>query len=134
MGRWQPAGLTEGSLRKSDHNYPLARAQRKTPSLPEGLLWRELRAKAGGTKFRRQHPVGRYVLDFYCAAAKCGFEIDGVAHDMGTRPERDEARDAWLGGQGIRVVRIPAREVLADPTGVAEAVVRMCRGIIDGEV
>jgi len=121
-------------LRKSDHNYPLARAQRKAPSLPEGLLWRELRAKAGGIKFRRQHPVGQYVLDFYCAAAKCGFEIDGMAHDMGERPAADEARDAWLSEQGIRVVRIPAREVLGDPVGVADAMVRMCRGIIEGEV
>ena len=121
-------------MRRSDHNYPLARTQRKAPSLPEGLLWRELRAKAGGVKFRRQHPVGRYVLDFYCAAAKCGFEIDGVAHDMGTRPERDVARDAWLAEHGIRIVRIPAREVLDHPAGVAEAIVRMCQGIIDGEV
>ena len=134
MGRWQPEGLTEGSLRKSDHNYPSARVQRKAPSLPEGLLWRHLRAKAGGIKFRRQHPVGRYVLDFYCAAAKCGFEIDGVAHDLGERPERDEARDARLSEQGIQVVRIPAREVLDDPLGIAQAMVRMCRGIIDGEI
>lgn len=121
-------------MRKSRHNYPLARAQRKAPSLPEGLLWRELRGRAGGIKFRRQHPVGRYVLDFYGAAAKCGFEIDGLAHALGTRPERDEARDAWLAEQGIRVVRIPAREVLANPMVVANAIVRMCKGIIEGEV
>jgi very-short-patch-repair endonuclease len=120
-------------MRKSSHNYPLARAQRRSPSLPEGLIWRELRGKAGGVKFRRQHPVGRYVLDFYCAAAKCGFEIDGIAHDMGDRPARDDARDAWLAELGIRVVRIPAREVLDDPAGFAEAMGRMCRGIIDGK-
>ena len=125
--------VTEGALRKSDHNYPLARAQRKAPSLPEGLLWRELRGRAGGIKFRRQHPVGRYVLDFYCAAAKCGFEIDSMAHDMGMRLVRDEARDAWLAERGIQVVRIPAREVLADPVVVAEAMVRMCMGIIEGD-
>ena len=134
MGRWQPEGLTEGSLRKSDHNYTLAKVQRKTPSLPEGLLWRELRAKAGGMKFRRQHPVGRFVLDFYCAAAKCGFEVDGIAHDMGDRAERDAARDEFIARQGIRVVRIPASEVLADPIGIAEAMVRMCRGIVAGQV
>jgi very-short-patch-repair endonuclease len=121
-------------MRKSSHNYPLARAQRKTPSLPEGLLWRELRGRAGGLKFRRQHPVGRYVLDFYCAAAKCGFEIDGLAHDMGDRPMRDEARDGWFVEQGIKVMRIPAREVLADPARVAESMARMCRGIIAGEI
>ncbi len=119
-------------MRKSDHNYPLARAQRRNPSLPEGLLWRELRGKAGGVKFRRQHPVGRYVLDFYCAAAKCAFEIDGIAHDMRDRAAKDKARDAFVEGQGIRVVRIPASEVLVDPSGVAETMARMCRGIIDG--
>jgi very-short-patch-repair endonuclease len=120
-------------MRKSSHNYPLARAQRRNPSLPEGLLWRELRGKAGGLKFRRQHPVGRYVLDFYCASAKCGFEIDGIAHDMGDRPGRDHARDAWLAEQGIRVVRIAAREVLNNPVDVAEAMARMSQGIIDGK-
>jgi very-short-patch-repair endonuclease len=120
-------------MRKSEHNYPLARAQRKAPSLPEGLLWRELRGKAGGVKFRRQHPVGRYVLDFYCPAAKCGFEIDGIAHDMGDGPALDEARDAFVAGQGITVVRIPAGEVLADPVGVAEEMARMRQGIIDGQ-
>ena len=121
-------------MRKGGHNYPLARAQRKAPSLPEGLLWRELRGKAGGVKVRRQHPVGPYVLDFYCAAAKCGFEIDGSAHDLGDRPGRDASRDEWLAEQGIRTIRIAASEVLADPLAVAEGIVRMCRGIIAGEV
>jgi very-short-patch-repair endonuclease len=120
-------------MRKSSHNYPLARAERKSPSLPEGLLWRELRAGRSDLKFRRQHPVGRYVVDFYCAAAKCGFEIDGIAHDMGERPEEDAARDAWLSAQGIRVVRIGAREVLNNPAHVAEAMALMCRAVIDGE-
>jgi very-short-patch-repair endonuclease len=120
-------------MRKSEHNYHLAKAQRKTPSLPEGLIWRALRGKAGGLKFRRQHPVGRYVVDFYCAAARCGFEIDGIAHGMGRRPSRDEERDVFLAAQGIRIVRIPAAEVLADPAAAAEAMVRMCRGIIGGE-
>lgn len=118
-------------MRKSDHDYTLACAQRKAPSLPEGLLWRALRGKASGLKFRRQHPVGRYVLDFYCAAAKCGFEIDGIAHDMGNRPQGDLARDAWLCQQGIRIVRIAATEVLSDPIGVADAMARMCRGIVE---
>ncbi len=121
-------------MRKSAHNYTAARALRKTPTLPEGLLWRELRARRGGLRFRRQHPVGPFVLDFYCAAAKCGIEIDGIAHDMGARPKNDAERDAWLGEQGIRVVRIAAGEVLADPAEAAEALVRLCRGIIEGKV
>jgi very-short-patch-repair endonuclease len=79
-------------MRKSDHDYALVRDQRKAPSLAEGLLWRELRGRRAGIKFRRQHPVGRYVLDFYCAAAKCALEIDGIVHEMGDQSERDAVR------------------------------------------
>ena len=55
-------------------------------------------------------------------------EIDGIAHDMGDRPERDETRDSWLAGLGLRVVRIEAREVLRDPDAIAEMLVRACQG------
>ncbi|XUU61945.1 endonuclease domain-containing protein [Erythrobacter sp. HA6-11] len=115
-------------LRKSDHNYAAARRLRKTMSLPEGLLWRELRARKSGLKFRRQHPVGRYVLDFYCAAAKLGIEIDGIAHDMGDRRKYDTRRDAWLTSKGISVLRIAASDVLRDPNECAEAIANYCKG------
>ncbi|ASP29840.1 hypothetical protein CHH26_06050 [Qipengyuania flava] len=96
-------------------------------SLPEVLLWRELRRQSE-VRFRRQHPIGHYVLDFYCASAKVCVEIDGIAHEMGDRPQRDAARDAWLDERGIEVVRIPASDVLKSPTEVAEALVCHCRG------
>ncbi|MET0588759.1 MAG: endonuclease domain-containing protein [Novosphingobium sp.] len=115
------------ALRKNRHNYSAARRQRREMSLPEGLLWRELRRSPHGINFRRQHPVGPYVIDFYCAQAKTGFEIDGFAHDMGNRPERDEQRTAWLESQGLTIVRIPARDVLNDPLRVAETIVALCR-------
>ena len=104
-----------------------ARKLRAKMSLPEVLLWQELRRKAGDVRVRRQHPVGRYVLDFYVAALKLAIEIDGEAHDMGDRPERDIARDEWLRSQGIEVMRIPAREVLRDANGIADSVVRYCQ-------
>ena len=113
-------------MRKSDHAYAKARKLRREQSLPEGLLWRELRAQKGGVKVRRQHPVGPFVLDFYCAAAKLGFEIDGIAHDMGDRPARDTRRDAFLAEQGIEIERIAARDVLADCGSVAESIVALC--------
>jgi very-short-patch-repair endonuclease len=78
-------------------------------------------------KFRRQHPLGAYVLDFYSIEAKVCIEIDGVAHDMGQRPIQDERRNAWFAEQGIEVVRIPATEVLKSPEDVAEAIVRYCK-------
>ena len=59
----------------------LARKLRSEMSLPEVLLWRELRLRPGGYKFRRQHPAGPYVLDFYCAALGLAIEVDGMAHD-----------------------------------------------------
>jgi very-short-patch-repair endonuclease len=96
-------------------------------SLPEVLLWQLLRVQPDGVKLRRQHPLGPYVLDYYCAAAKVGFEIDGIAHEMGDRPSRDEQRDDWLKSQGVEVVRVPAADVLRSPEAVAEAIVRYCK-------
>ncbi|WP_294323829.1 endonuclease domain-containing protein [uncultured Sphingomonas sp.] len=91
-------------------------------SLPEVLLWQRLRLEPCGLKFRRQHPILNYVLDFYCARARLAVEIDGEAHDRGTRPARDAERDAVLAAHGLTILRVPARDVLADPGVVAEAI------------
>ena len=103
-----------------------ARSLRRSMTLPEGLLWRELRQRPDSHKFRRQHPCGPYVLDFYCEAAKLGIEVDGMAHDMGNRPVRDVARDRWLSDHGVRVLRIPARDVLADLEAVIRQITATC--------
>ncbi|GEO00286.1 hypothetical protein NSE01_21180 [Novosphingobium sediminis] len=100
---------------------------RKTMSLPEVLLWKELRHRPEGLKFRRQHPAGRYILDFYCAAAKLGIEVDGHVHNTGDRPQTDTHRRLWLENQGIRVLRIAAARVLADPVATAEAIARYAK-------
>jgi very-short-patch-repair endonuclease len=96
---------------------------RREMTLPEVMLWRELRQRPAGLKFRRQHPAGRYVLDFFCAPAALAVEIDGFVHGCGDRPERDEARDEWLGKQGVRVLRILATDVLKDVGGVVHRIV-----------
>ncbi|MXP41774.1 DUF559 domain-containing protein [Altererythrobacter soli] len=100
------------ALRRHQHNYRAAR---------------ELRRNSGGIKLRKQHPVGPYVVDFYCAEAKLAIEIDGIVHDMGERPELDARRDAFLRTQGIEVVRIPASEVLKSVKDTAEAIAACCR-------
>ena len=100
-----------------------SRQLRRTMSLPEVLLWRELRAKPAALKFRRQHPTGPYSLDFYCGDARLAIEIDGEAHARGDRPERDEARDAWLARAGIETMRIPAKEVLHDLEAILRGIV-----------
>lgn len=109
-------------------NVKRAKNLRYSMALPEVLLWQILRAKPAGLKFRRQHPVGPYVVDFYCPAGKVAFEIDGIAHDMGNRPERDEARAAELAARGLTIVRIPAQEVLGDAPTVAQMIIDLCQG------
>ena len=111
-------------MRTSDKAYKNARRFRRDLSLPEKLLW--ARIKGSGTRIRRQHPIGSYVLDFYYPAGKLAIEIDGAAHDFGDRPHRDEIRTGWLKEQGIEVVRIPAGDILADPDSVADALLRLC--------
>ena len=111
---------------KQSRNVMMARRLRADMSLPEVLLWRELRQHSE-LKFRRQHPLGPYALDFYCVSTRIGVEIDGQSHHMGDRPERDAARDEWLRAQGIEVIRIPAAEVMRTPAETAQAVILHCR-------
>jgi len=65
--------------------------------------------------FRLQHPVGPFILDFYCSDARLCIEVDGASHSVGDRPERDVRRDAYLRSQGVEVVRVTASYVLEDP-------------------
>lgn len=95
-----------------------ARKLRREMTLPEVLLWEQLRGQKLGAKFRRQHPVSPYVADFCCMAARLIVEIDGEAHDRGTAPARDTARDARLAAQGFEVVRVTAKDVLENMDGV----------------
>jgi very-short-patch-repair endonuclease len=96
-------------------------------TLPEVLLWQRLRKKPLGVKFRKQHPIGDDVVDFYCDQARTIIEVDGIVHDMGDQPEWDEQRNEELRGEGYRVVRILAVDVLRDPAAMAEAIVTMCQ-------
>ena len=104
-----------------------ARTLRRALTLPEVLLWQALRTRPGGLKFRRQHPAGPYVLDFYCEAALKGIEVDGMVHDMGEHPARDEMRDARLKELGISIIRIPARDVLHSVDDVVRLLIAQCQ-------
>jgi very-short-patch-repair endonuclease len=94
-------------------------------SPPELALWMRLRQSSPGMpRFRRQHPIGRYIADFYCPAARLVIEIDGWSHAMGDQPARDEGRDRWFAANGYTVVRLSVDEVKADPNGVVDGLVR----------
>jgi very-short-patch-repair endonuclease len=105
-----------------------ARRLRRAMSLPEVLLWQQLKLRPGGFKFRKQHPAGFYVLDFFCAEAKLAIEIDGEAHDRGAQPAFDAARDRQLLAHGIVTLRIPAHEVLNNLEGVLAVIFEAVRG------
>jgi very-short-patch-repair endonuclease len=110
-----------------DKTVKLARKLRKEMSLPEVLLWQQLRQRPGGFKFRKQCPQEWFVLDFACMEARLCIEVDGEAHDRGDRPERDERRDRRLLALGFETMRIPAREVLGNMEGVLAAIVARCQ-------
>jgi very-short-patch-repair endonuclease len=97
-------------------------------SLPEVLLWRALRDRPDGLKFRRQHPSGPFILDFFCSDARLAVEVDGEAHSRGDRPRRDEERDAWFLEAGVETFRIAAAEVLRDTDAVVRAIVAQATG------
>jgi very-short-patch-repair endonuclease len=103
-----------------------ARELRSEMSLPEAMVWRELRKRPGGHKFRRQHPAGVYVLDFYCAKARLDIEVDGWAHDNPANTQRDGNRSAFLRSQGVATTRIPAQRVLEDLEAVVRRIVVIC--------
>jgi very-short-patch-repair endonuclease len=100
-------------MRAGKQTFDRARQLRRDLSLPEVILWDCLRARRlEGLRFRRQHPVGPYVLDFFCPDGQLAVEVDGAQHDLPGQMAHDQRRDAWLGEQGIRVMRIAASDVL----------------------
>jgi very-short-patch-repair endonuclease len=94
---------------------------------PERRLWNALKHRPDGFKFRKQHEHGSYYLDFFCYEAALAIEVDGLAHDLGSNPERDERRDAWLGSRGIRTIRVSATDVRDNLDGVVAHVVEACK-------
>jgi very-short-patch-repair endonuclease len=98
-----------------------ARRLRRESTSPERILWSILRGgQLAGLKFRRQHPIGPYIADFYCHSASLVVELDGMSHD--TTREYDQRRDEYLKRQGLTVLRILNDEVMSDLDAVAMAI------------
>lgn len=114
-------------MRATSQSMASARRLRRQLSLPEMLLWRLLRLNRRELRFRKQHPIGPYIADFYCPAAKMVIEIDGAVHNQ--RQDADGKRDVHMASLGLTVMRIPAAEVLADPEGVADSLFRLCESV-----
>lgn len=97
-----------------------AKALRRSMTKPEVMLWSRLRRLEGEQPWRRQHPVGAYIADFFCAPAKLVAEIDGHVHGEDAQRDHDERRDRWMLSQGLTVQRVAASAVFKDAEGVAD--------------
>jgi very-short-patch-repair endonuclease len=84
-----------------------ARRMRREMTVAEAILWRGLRGRGIGTKFRRQVPIGPYVADFACVEARVVVELDGPPHESPKQRAFDARRDAWFADNGWRVLRFP---------------------------
>ena len=104
--------------RARDFRHPL------TP--PEAKVWQAVRRRQLGFKIRRQHPIGRFILDFSCSEARLAIEIDGDTHAAPDQKACDAARTAWLVERGFEVIRFQAGEGDRKLQGVLEAIRRAC--------
>ncbi|MDB5407035.1 MAG: endonuclease protein [Rhodospirillales bacterium] len=101
----------------------IARRLRRTPTDAEMRLWWRLRHKQlGGFRFRRQHPLGRYVVDFFCAEARLIVEVDGGQH-----ADESDTRARWIEAQGYRLIRFWNNDVLGNTEGVLLEILRALR-------
>ena len=111
------------------HPVILARARelRREMTPQERKLWQHLRGKQlYGMKFRRQHPIHRFILDFYCHQHELVVEIDGHSHFEPAQQEYDQARTEWLTHYGLRVIRFTNRDVDTNIEGVLDEIARAC--------
>jgi very-short-patch-repair endonuclease len=128
--------VTFGAVRKRRHyrgelNHAgmvtRARELRINETPAESCLWSKLRNRQlHGFKFRRQHQFGNYITDFYCHEAQLVIECDGLVHDTNEAWQHDQTRDAYMIGQGLRVLRFSNDEVLND----TEAVLRTIAAVL----
>jgi len=103
----------------SEQQRSRAKHLRRAMTRAEILLWRYLKAhRLDGLSFRRQAPMGRYVVDFVCHTAHVIVELDGETHDFDARQHHDAVRDAWLGSRGYLILRFTNEQVLAALEGV----------------
>ena len=95
---------------------------RINPTEAESILWQQLRGKALGQPFRRQHIIGPFIADFICVPRKLILEIDGGYHQLPDQQISDEERTQWLEAKGYKVIRFTNEEVIADIDSVINTI------------
>ena len=104
-----------------------ARKLRSEMSLPERMLWRVLRGRPDGFKFRRQHPAGIYILDFYCPAVRLAIEVDGRTHDGERAARQDAVRSNFLKSQHVATLRVPATAIMTNLESAMMRIMDVCK-------
>ena len=99
-----------------------ARQLRRPLTPAEQVLWQHLRNRNFGGKFRRQRPIGPFIVDFYCNEARLVVELDGEPHNHAAQAEHDELRREWPQDRGYRVLRFWNQDVLRDTAFVIAAI------------
>ncbi len=98
----------------------LANHLRNHMTLPEVLLWNQIKSSQTSYDFNRQFCLGPYIADFYCREIRLVVEVDGLVHEL--KAKADAKRDNWLATHRIAVLRIPAKSILKNPYSAAQRI------------
>jgi len=110
-------------LQYSKHLKKYSRRLRKEMTNAERLLWSKIRRKQlKGFQVYRQKPIGQFVVDFYCPKAKLVIELDGGQHYSEVIQAKDQSRDKYMDGIGLKVLRFSDKEVFENLSGVVEEI------------
>jgi len=113
------------TLQGLKNNLNIRRKLRREMTLSEQKLWLKLRGKQFKSfKFRRQHGIGPYVVDFFCPEKKLAIEVDGDIHAFNKQMKREQTREEFLKGLGIKIIRYTNNDILKNIAGVMEDLYR----------
>jgi len=121
-------GKRDWSHIKPEH-FARAREMRRELTNTEQVLWGKIRKEQLGVKFRRQHPIGPYIPDFYCWEAGLIVEVDGDSHFIENGPEYDTQRDAYLKSLGLKVLRFTNNDVKENLIGVVSTIISALKAV-----
>nr|WP_324257062.1 endonuclease domain-containing protein [Cellvibrio fontiphilus] len=110
--------MENGKIFNRQKQKPQRQELRGNMPMPEKILWAQIRNQQLGVKFRRQHGIGRYIADFYCAQLKLVIELDGDSHYQNGGQEYDQVRDEFMHALGLTVLRFTNRDVMNNLDGV----------------
>ncbi len=113
----------------SKQQKSLRQKLRSNMPLPEKILWAKLRNQQLGVKFRRQHGIGRYIVDFYCAECALVIELDGDSHYQEGAQDYDKLRDEFMFAVGLRVLRFTNQQVTINLDGVVQKISEILNSI-----